>query len=150
MKATNLMIGDWVNINFDVDYKTGNPIYGYVQVNSINKDGTIDVDCTFDNSKSMQDGWYLKLIEPIPLTPEILKKNGFVNSYIDLSLNKDSIYKYNHFYTGNSVIVDMESNKLIVKFENDIWMNLPYCRTIYVHELQHVLKHCDIKKEIII
>jgi hypothetical protein len=44
----------------------------------------------------------------------------------------------------------MESNKLIVKYENDIWMNLPYNRTIYVHELQHVLKHCDIKKEIII
>ena len=37
-----------------------------------------------------------------------------------------------------------------VKYENDIWMNLPYNRTIYVHELQHVLKHCDIKKEIII
>lgn len=90
------------------------------------------------------------IIRPIPLTPEILKKNGFVNSYIDLSLNKDSVYKYNHFYTGNSVIVDMESNKLIVKYENDIWMNLPYNRTIYVHELQHVLKHCDIKKEIII
>jgi hypothetical protein len=88
--------------------------------------------------------------EPIQLTPEILKKNGFVNSYIDLSLNKDSVYKYNNFYTGNSVIVDMESNKLIVKYENDIWMNLPYNRTIYVHELQHVLKHCDIKKEIII
>lgn len=88
--------------------------------------------------------------EPIPLTPEILNKNGFVNSYIDVSLNKDSVYKYNHFYTGNSVIVDMESNKLIVKYENDIWMNLPYNRTIYVHELQHVLKHCEIKKEIII
>jgi hypothetical protein len=150
LKVTDLMVGDWVNLNFDVDYKTGNLIYGHVQVASINKDGTIDVDCTFDNSKSMQDGWYLKLIEPIPLTPEILKKNGFVNSYIDLSLNKDSVYKYNHFYTGNSVIVDMESNKLIVKYENDIWMNLPYNRTIYVHELQHVLKHCDIKKEIII
>ena len=88
--------------------------------------------------------------EPIPLTPDILKKNGFVNSYIDVSLNQDSVYKYNHFYTGNSVIVDMESNKLIVKYENDIWMNLPYSRTIYVHELQHVLKHCEIKKEIII
>ena len=72
--------------------------------------------------------------EPIPLTPEILEKNGFVNSYIDVSLNKDSVYKYNHFYTGNSVIVDMESNKLIVKYENDIWMNLPYNRTIYVIE----------------
>lgn len=96
------------------------------------------------------EDFHVGILRPIPLTPEILKKNGFVNSYIDVSLNKDSVYKYNHFYTGNSVIVDMESNKLIVKYENDIWMNLPYNRTIYVHELQHVLKHCEIKKEIII
>lgn len=89
-------------------------------------------------------------IKPIPLTPEILKKNGFVNSYIDVSLNQDSVYKYNHFYTGNSVIVDMESNKLIVKYENDIWMNLPYGRTIYIHELQHALKQCRINKEIVV
>ena len=134
MKVEDLMIDDWVQYQY-----TG----GIFQIVEISKTEGI---------KQFEDQPFFKLngIIPIPLTPEILKKNGFVNSYIDESLNKDSVYKYNHFYTGNSVIVDMESNKLIVKYENDIWMNLPYNRTIYVHELQRVLKHCDIKKEIII
>lgn len=134
MKVEDLMIGDWIQYQY-----TG----GIFQIVEISKTEGI---------KQFEDQPFFKLngIIPIPLTPEILKKNGFVNSYIDLSLNKDSVYKYNHFYTGNSVIVDMESNKLIVKYENNIWMNLPYNRTIYVHELQHVLKHCEIKKEIII
>ena len=134
MKVEDLMIDDWVQYQY-----TG----GIFQIVEISKTEGI---------KQFEDQPFFKLngIIPIPLTPEILKKNGFINSYIDESLNRDSVYKYNHFYTGNSVIVDMESNKLIVKYENDIWMNLPYNRTIYVHELQRVLKHCDIKKEIII
>ena len=77
MKAEELMIGDWVNLNLDVDYKTGKSIYAPIQVTGINKDGTIDVNCTYDKSESMQDGWDLKLIEPIPLTKEILHKNSF-------------------------------------------------------------------------
>ena len=131
MKVENLMIEDWLLYKSD-SLENAFPIQ--ITREMFNKELVV---------------WNDRF-EPIPLTPEILVKNGFVNSYIDLSLNKDSVYKYNHFYTGNSVIVDMESNKLIVKYENDIWMNLPYNRTIYVHELQHVLKHCDIKKEIII
>lgn len=131
MKIENLMIEDWLLYKSD-SLENAFPIQ--ITREMFNKELVV---------------WNDRF-EPIPLTPEILVKNGFVNSYIDLSLNKDSVYKYNHFYTGNSVIVDMESNKLIVKYENDIWMNLPYNRTIYVHELQHVLKHCDIKKEIII
>jgi len=126
LKITDLMVGDWVYMTSGLLKTELTQIIPYHFVGD------------------------LLSFEAIPLTPEILKKNGFVNSYIDENLNKDSVYKYNHFYTGNSVIVDMESNKLIVKYENNIWMNLPYNRTIYVHELQHVLKHCDIKKEIII
>ena len=128
MKVEELMIGDWF----------------YWEING-KKYPTQVCEDTFGLTNETISNFH-----PIPITNEILKKNGFVNSYIDLSLNKDSVYKYNHFYTGNSVIVDMESNKLIVKYDNDIWMNLPYNRTIYVHELQHVLKHCEIKKEIII
>ena len=157
MKVEDLMIGDWVhlistihNVSFPDDGVIQDE--GYTTTRTPIKITTVSENCVsyYSNKLELYITLSSKDIEPIPLTPEILKKNGFVNSYIDLSLNKDSVYKYNHFYTGNSVIVDMESNKLIVKFENDIWMNLPYSRTIYVHELQHVLKHCDIKKEIII
>lgn len=133
LKVTDLMIGDWLK------HYNGTPM-------QVTKITTEHFACAENKGANCWE--YNNKFEPIPLTPEILEKNGFVNSYIDKSLNKDSVYKYNHFYTGNSVIVDMESNKLIVKYENDIWMNLPYNRTIYVHELQHVLKHCEINKEI--
>lgn len=140
LKVTDLMVEDWV-----ICYHPSRPqSFERVSVGLLH---TLDQQ---EHGHIKEDNPLFRIVQPIPLTPEILKKNGFVNSYIDESLNKDSVYKYNHFYTGNSVIVDMESNKLIVKYENNIWMNLPYNRTIYVHELQHVLKHCDIKKEIII
>ena len=152
MKANELMIGDWVCLEdenlplkeryFNIEYIAISAGVSWVNQGTNAPIGLGDGESLIPV--------FIDEISPIPLTPEILNKNGFVNSYIDVNLNKDSVYKYNHFYTGNSVIVDMESNKLIVKYENDIWMNLPYSRTIYVHELQHVLKHCDIKKEIII
>lgn len=148
MKSEELMIGDLVYYSYPNQFVTK-----VIDVCSHGEEHFIR--CKRDEKDNLYkqdqlEDFNVGILRPIPLTPEILKKNGFVNSYIDLSLNKDSVYKYNHFYTGNSVIVDMESNKLIVKYENDIWMNLPYNRTIYVHELQHVLKHCEIKKEIII
>lgn len=138
MKADELMIGDWVNLNFDVDYKTGNPIYGYVQVNSINKDGTIDVNCTFDISESMQDGWDLKLIKPIPLTEELLLKNGFLvdsnrifylKENLKFGLIKDIDYGYWFTYRSNNEYI---------------------CTCDFVHELQHILKLQQIEKEIVL
>lgn len=152
MKANELMIGDWVCLedeNLPIKERYFNIEYIAISAGASWANQGTNAPIGLGDGESLIPV-FIDEISPIPLTPEILKKNGFVNSYIDVSLNKNSVYKYNHFYTGNSVIVDMESNKLIVKYENDIWMNLPYCRTIYVHELQHVLKHCDIKKEIII
>lgn len=146
MKAEDLMIGDWVNLNFDVDYKTGNLIYGHVQVASINKDGTIDVDCTFDNSKSMQDGWYLKLIEPIPLTFEILEKN-------------DILYEKQSFYYVIEDDEDLECTYYIQQVLQGDWVVgvdigaydcSVFARIKYVHELQHALKLCGIDKEIVV
>ncbi len=146
MKAEDLMIGDWVNLNFDVDYKTGNSIYGHVQVASINKDGTIDVDCTFDNSKSMQDGWHLKLIEPIPLTPEILEKNGI-------------LYRKPSFYYIINDDKDLECTHYIYQTIQEDWVIgvdtgayecSVFARIQYVHELQHALKLCRIDKEIVV
>ena len=74
MKKEDLMIGDWVNLNFDIDYKTGESMYVPTQVIGINKSGTVDVNFTYDKLESMRDGWDLKLIEPIELSEEILHK----------------------------------------------------------------------------
>ena len=140
MKAEELMVGDWVNLNFDIDYKTGKSIYAPVQITGINKDGTVDVNLTYDKSKSMQDGWVLKLIEPIELSEEILKKNGFL---ID----------------SNGIFYLKENLKFGIKKDIDYgywFINRAdnykeyICTCDFVHELQHTLKLCKIEKEIIL
>jgi hypothetical protein len=82
-------------------------------------------------------------INPIPLTPEILEKNGFVNvenaqtstimySFRD-SLFRIEVYDFNHitidsYYTDSSCDIFISS----------------------IHELQQALRLCGIKKEIIL
>lgn len=139
MKVKDLMIGDLVNLNFDVDYKTGKSIYAPVQVTGINKDGTIDVNFIYDKSESMQDRWDLKLIEPIPLTKEILYKNGFDGDvYLWINADDEKILEYYPFEHRLSLWYSEEKNQEI----------LFKCHCFYVHEFQHALKMCGIEKEI--
>ena len=140
MTRDELMVGDWVNLNFDINYKTGESIYVPVQITSINKDGTVDVNLTYDKSESMQDGWDLKLIEPIEISEEILKKNGFfvdsngifyLKENLKFGLKKDIDYGY--------WFINRADNYKEYIYACD-----------YVHELQHLLKFCKIEKEIIL
>lgn len=141
MNAKDLMIGDWVNLIFDADYKTGESICAPAQVTGINKDGTIDVNCTFDKSESMQDGWDLKLIEPIPLTKEILHKNSFYGEvYLWINAGDEKTLEYYPFEHRLSLWYGEEKNQEI----------LFKCHCFYVHEFQHALKMCGIEKEIIL
>lgn len=149
MKAEELMIGDWVNLNFDVDYKTGESIYAPAQITGINKDRTVNINFTYDKSESMQNGWDLKLIEPISLTPEILEKNGFI---------LDNCIPQEKYYNGidNRVIVynDKECinsvNEWYVHINSEDYCSIASCELTYVHELQHILRLCKIDKEIVV
>ena len=84
-------------------------------------------------------------IEPIPLTPEILEKNGFNPVYED-----KCVMKYIEIDKGNillKIVIDMdipsfsyvESNIMGRRYDGEI----KYC-----HELQHALRLCGINKEI--
>ena len=86
---------------------------------------------------------YVSNCLPIPLTPEILEKNGFVNventqtstiiySFRD-SLFRIEVYDFNHI-TIKSYYTDS------------------FCDTFIssIHELQHALRLCGIEKEIIL
>ena len=161
MKKEDLMIDDWVNLNFDVDYKTGKSIYAPVQVTGINKNGTIDVNCAYDKSESMQDGWDLKLIEPILLTSGIMEKNGFENiPYTGIDCNKIWLLHKISYY-GKSFPLHTDDIMLRYNISEQCWnifFNIGSVhsdfRTVttifYVHELQHALKLCGIEKEIVL
>lgn len=137
MKANELQIGDYVNYRGQI-----------IKVTSI-----------YDKGNSNEIGWSDKesvwvngrCIEPIPLTAEILEKNGFI-------LNSD--------YDVWETFVD--EIKIIVGIYHPDFINIEYeqhtpdgvnkgeissiCKVdgsnIYVHELQHALRLCGIEKEI--
>ena len=131
MKVEELMIGDWI---FDGD--------NVAQITGITCDGIIETTVTETSN--------IEVIEPIPLTPEILEKNGFenirdnevfllkklsVNVYLGIYLDKDSI----NIYLQNN---DTES-----------WPGYEYYDLFiikYVHELQHALRLYNIDKEIVL
>jgi hypothetical protein len=109
MRATDLMIGDWV--------KCGRR---YMKVTQLAE----DMDC--DD------------IEPIILTPEILEKNGWKsmkNGSGDFILTKPMV--------GNSATITKTINgyEMLHGAFNGLGIH-------YVHQLQHVLRLCGIKKEI--
>lgn len=84
--------------------------------------------------------------EPIPLTPEILRKNGFIR--------EENIQLYNH-YTGidnrvslNDDFYCMNSRNIWnVHIDSEDYSSIASCELTYVHELQHLLKLCKINFE---
>lgn len=127
MKASDLMIGDLV-VLVDPDTKK----------RTITRVHFADLSCAF----------VLGLFEPIPITPEILEKNGMNPFDIDKLTEKatakwwhkggDFFIKQYHFKHHNfkpTYSFGCNNHTLIEGIE-------------YVHELQHALKLCKIEKEI--
>ena len=80
----------------------------------------------------------LQWFEPIPLTPEILERNGFTR-YGQVYANLQQwVLKIGD--KRKSIVQDVRTGEWN---SNDVWFR-------YVHELQHALKLCGIEKEIIL
>lgn len=117
MKANDLMIGDWVLHN---TYPERIKLIGNTMVKVYTCDDTIDID----------------ELCPIPLTAEILEKNGWSedahrfpedeNFYLELEVRGSEVW-----WTINMSEYDI-------------------IRLSYVHELQHALKLCKIGKEVLL
>ena len=126
LKVTDFMVGDWV-MSFGAPHKV-------VGIRTDMFEPHIRTD--------MSDTWYEEgienLLEPIPLTPEILEKNGFYRREIP---TRDEIGNYYHRKTDPSSIFVSMSFDDGRDFGNEIK---------YVHQLQHLLKLCGIDKEIVV
>ena len=124
MRASDLMIGDYVTVA---------PSGMLIQVAATHKRKVAYHACT-DKLSWVREG----LLRPIPLTREILEKNGikFHNNvgwfaedeeyFLEISTKGDNVY-----WTIN----DWEYSLLKLN---------------YVHELQHALRLCEIEKEIVL
>lgn len=134
-EVTKLAIGDWV-----VD---GNV---YAQVTSITCDGNIE---TTHNEHSN-----IELIEPIPIIPEILEKNGFVANkhvypypYYDYMNEEDILKEYVGFAFPQGNKTSYKEPWVYIDSERVFIEHLP---CVFVHQLQHAFRICGIEKEIIL
>ena len=118
MKVTDLMIGDWIEDG-----------YKQAQVSSITCDGIVETTAAISN---------IEVVAPIPLTEEILTKNGW-----DFTKRKYGIYcKEDKFH---NVELSRDDDGFYWSINTDEYEIL---RIHYVHQLQHLLRLCGIEKEI--
>lgn len=141
MRVTDLMVDDWVqwgesysNMNGDYD------VYWEDKQLSLN-----------DFAIMMEEDWddiiVGEFVSPIPLTAEILRKNGFEETPTsDLFIEKNLWDKYaiELFPSEGSWILRItdKTNKYIDGCNRiNLYIN-------YIHELQHAFKLCGIDKQI--
>lgn len=124
MEAKDLMIGDWV---FDEQMGIPVPV------------------CSIREGREC-------LCRPIPLTPEILKKNGF-EDISDHTLKGCDTFRLDIEQRGFDYCVTIKLKDYFkLQSYDDRWYTI--CEMEfgcnYVHELQRALKLCNIDKEIIL
>ena len=120
MKATELQIGDWVFTQS-----------GAEKVVEIRED-VVHTD---------EWAYNYDAIKPIPLTPEVLEKNGFIKEK-----NDNNMYRWNWSITSDCVSYDKGTG--IVRIFH-VLGGLAFVEPLeYVHELQHALRLCRIEKEV--
>lgn len=119
MKAKDLMIGDWVYNPFTRK----------------------KLRLTFGRDIDLAEELCL---EPIPLTAEILEKNGFkwdeLPKFAVNEITENTKMTFSYHLGSRTVFVGV----------NEPNFNLTSACVLYVHELQHILRQSRIEKEIIL
>ena len=145
MKAKDLMIGDWVAVHRPGDR------HEQVRVKFVIGNGTIEAR-TSDGLVAIGE----LAVELIPLTAEILEKNGFEELMNESEVSAarfgrkpepTGVWQYG-FGQFDSVAYVFEQSFLRIKFMEGYTADIANIK--YVHELQHALRLCGIEKEIIL
>ena len=96
-----------------------------------------------------EDSPLFRIVEPVPLTSEILEKNGFEKAeniqlyYYCLGID-DRVSLHDYACDINS------SNTWHVHIDSEDYCTIANCELTYVHELQQILRLCKIDKEIVV
>lgn len=149
MTTKEMMIGDFYRVNRD---GICIPKGSIVEVRAIDADNKLDekglVGSAYchplDEERFEFDGGiWCDFLDPIPLTPEILEKNGF--GYIEKDEN------LSHYYLGELLFCKDMNLHIGTDNTGRFWLNY-YNNAIYglryVHQLQHALRICGIGKNI--
>lgn len=121
LTVTDLMLGNWVicyhpsrqksfeKVSIDLLHTMQEQEYGHIK----------------------EDSPLFRIVEPIPITHEILKKNGFIRINAAVITYKLTEYLY---WTPRGLEHELSE--------------IPICHLNYIHELQNTLKLCKSDKEI--
>ena len=130
LNCKSLMIGDWV-------YNSSKEKCKVYAISNI-----FDSNIHLDNYDKPNDGCFELAfeVEPIPLTTEILQKNGFKEI-------AKKCYRW-EYAKGIYIKADFTAEEPWIDISGSCYFTSPACR--YLHELQHAMKLCGITLEIII
>lgn len=129
LKVTDLKVGDWVRVISAEPNTYRRPFYQIITV-----------------EKMMMIRNRRMVVEPIPLTPEILEKN------FELLYRKKSIYIYSGI-KGRFIIQNHYNVKgwdWSLDYDKQTGTASAFGRVNYIHELQHCLRGNRIEKEIVV
>ncbi len=140
MKANELMIGDFVC------YSKPNNYYTKIEEIRCTSDGEeYYIRCHRDSKDTFleqlkYEDFSVDILHPIPLTPEILEKNGFKKDERD-----ENFYKWNWSVIDDCISYDKETGMVrIFNTSGLVFVKILSC----LHELQHALRLCEIDKTI--
>ena len=134
MKAKDLMIGDWVCLKDDTKSELPLKVDGVL---------TDDISLEGEGFLGGVDG----LIRPIPITPEILEKNGFYDR------NTQWYYKRFGSYVCFDIAISLVYREIKVSKvcgagtdceEEEYGSSIVFGNDICVHTLQHALRLCGL------
>lgn len=133
MKTSEIMLGDYFNVH---------PSNLPIKVAAVHK-GKVGYHARKDRLAWVR----ADLLRPIPLTPEILEKNGFIqcepHGYDLYVKDKKGAGLYRIFWQGESLNYYLEIDTYAYPFGEFGNVNIKY-----VHQLQHALRLCRIDKTI--
>lgn len=141
MKAEILMIGDWVKTNPNCGKLTCGIKSNIAMVSEI---GFSNSDGMYVSFVGINGRYYDNELEPIPLTSEVLEKNSFL---------KVEAIEYPSHSVGISFLYRNTPEGLRI-FVQNACAGGPTCTMIktckYVHEVQHMIKMCDIERTFVL
>ena len=140
MKANELMLGDFVTFK---DCQNDKDMV-VIKIWDINQEGNAFV--FIDDSEVLDEVFIDEDFVGIPLTPEILEKNGFVKAPMVSDTppyDKDEEGNMHFSLNGNFWGWWQQNQTFLIPANGLGWLEFKY-----LHQLQHALKLCGIEKTI--
>lgn len=135
IKPEDLRIGDLVRASHDCAFSKGTMCI-VTDINPIkvfkDKKGVVSLSAIYDDDDGPWGAWCC-YIEGIPLTPELLEKNGFKEEQHQKE-GSSEWYDFYHYDLGINVVYEVEGNKFAAYLDGKKLREIKH-----VHELQHIL-----------